>query len=69
MDVGCVFFFCTQKLQEDKIILTKRRDNFKKINIQLNSENEKLKSQLQDNETHSQVTLMHMMHTNTNVAN
>lgn len=45
-----------KKLQEDKIILTKRRDNFKKINIQLNSENEKLKSQLQDNETHSQLT-------------
>ncbi|XP_077331273.1 intraflagellar transport protein 74 homolog [Lithobates pipiens] len=45
-----------KKLQEDKIILTKRRDTFKKTNMQLNSENEKLKSQLQDNETHSQLT-------------
>lgn len=52
----CIFF-CPQKLQEDKIILTKRRDTFKKVNSQLNSEHEKLKSQLQDNETHSQVIL------------
>ncbi|XP_018412040.1 PREDICTED: intraflagellar transport protein 74 homolog [Nanorana parkeri] len=45
-----------KKLQEDRIILNKRRDTFKKINVQQNSENEKLKSQLQDNETHSQLT-------------
>ncbi|XP_040214557.1 intraflagellar transport protein 74 homolog [Rana temporaria] len=45
-----------KKLQEDKIILSKRRDTFKKTNTQLNSENEKLKLQLQDNETHSQLT-------------
>ncbi|XP_072260421.1 intraflagellar transport protein 74 homolog [Pyxicephalus adspersus] len=45
-----------KKLQEDRIILNKRRDTFKKINAQLNSENEKLKQQLQDNETHSQLT-------------
>ncbi|KAM5194581.1 intraflagellar transport protein 74 homolog [Mantella aurantiaca] len=45
-----------KKLQEDKIILSKLMDTFKKINTQLNSENEKLKLQLQDNETHSQLT-------------
>ncbi|XP_075682570.1 intraflagellar transport protein 74 homolog [Rhinoderma darwinii] len=45
-----------KKLHEDKIILTKRRDTFKKTMAQVNSENEKLKSQLQDNETHSQLT-------------
>ncbi|MEE6459064.1 hypothetical protein FKM82_000525 [Ascaphus truei] len=45
-----------KKLQEDKIYLSKRRDTFKKIIEQLNSENEKLKSQLQENETHSQLT-------------
>ncbi|KAG8595472.1 hypothetical protein GDO81_001527 [Engystomops pustulosus] len=45
-----------KKLQNDKIILTKRRDTFKKTMAQLNTENEKLKTQLQDNETHSQLT-------------
>ncbi|XP_068090725.1 intraflagellar transport protein 74 homolog [Hyperolius riggenbachi] len=45
-----------KKLQEDKIILGKRRDTSKKIIAQLNAENEKLKSQLQENETHSQLT-------------
>ncbi|CAH2293816.1 intraflagellar transport 74 homolog [Pelobates cultripes] len=45
-----------KKLQEDKIILSKRRDTFKKILEQLNSEHEKLNTQLQENETHSQLT-------------
>ncbi|KAM9331162.1 intraflagellar transport protein 74 homolog [Gastrophryne carolinensis] len=45
-----------KKLQEDSIILTKRRDTFKKINALLNSENENLKSQLQEHETHTQLT-------------
>ncbi|KAM4708029.1 intraflagellar transport protein 74 homolog [Discoglossus pictus] len=45
-----------KKLQEDKIILNKRRDTFKKTLEQLNSELEKLKAQLQENETHSQLT-------------
>ncbi|KAG8455119.1 hypothetical protein GDO86_001363 [Hymenochirus boettgeri] len=45
-----------KKLQEDKIALSKRTDTFKKIMEQLNSEYEKLKLQLQENETHSQLT-------------
>ncbi|CAJ0942894.1 unnamed protein product [Ranitomeya imitator] len=45
-----------KKLQEDKIILTKCRDTFKTTMAQFNSENDKLKSQLQDNETHAQLT-------------
>ncbi|XP_063770173.1 intraflagellar transport protein 74 homolog isoform X2 [Pseudophryne corroboree] len=45
-----------KKLQEDKIILTKCTDTFRKTLSQLNQENEKLKSQLKDNETHTQLT-------------
>ncbi|KAM8962173.1 intraflagellar transport protein 74 homolog [Pelodytes ibericus] len=45
-----------KKLHEDKIILSKRRDIFKKVMEQLNSEHDKLKTQLQENETHSQLT-------------
>ncbi|OCT97808.1 intraflagellar transport protein 74 homolog [Xenopus laevis] len=44
------------KLQEDMVILSKHRDTFKKILEQLNSEYNRLKSQLQENETHSQLT-------------
>ncbi|XP_041438643.1 intraflagellar transport 74 L homeolog isoform X1 [Xenopus laevis] len=44
------------KLQEDKVILSKCRDTFKKTMEQLNSEYDRLKSQLQENETHSQLT-------------
>uniref|UniRef100_A0A7M4G156 Intraflagellar transport 74 n=1 Tax=Crocodylus porosus TaxID=8502 RepID=A0A7M4G156_CROPO len=45
-----------KKLQEEKEILTKRRNAFKKIMEQLNTEYEALKKQLQENETHSQLT-------------
>ncbi|XP_044283612.1 intraflagellar transport protein 74 homolog isoform X2 [Varanus komodoensis] len=45
-----------KKLQEEKETLTKRRDTFKKIMEQLNREYEDLKLQLQENETHSQLT-------------
>ncbi|XP_053321889.1 intraflagellar transport protein 74 homolog [Spea bombifrons] len=45
-----------KKLQEDKKSLTLRKDTFKKTLEQLNSEYEKLKTQLQENETHSQLT-------------
>ncbi|KAE8632836.1 hypothetical protein XENTR_v10001690 [Xenopus tropicalis] len=44
------------KLQEDKVILSKRKDTFKKIMEQLNSEHDRLKSLLQENETNSQLT-------------
>lgn len=45
----------SQKLQEDRVALTKRRDTFKKVMQRLNAEYEALKTQLQENETHAQV--------------
>uniref|UniRef100_A0A8C4IZP4 Intraflagellar transport 74 n=1 Tax=Dromaius novaehollandiae TaxID=8790 RepID=A0A8C4IZP4_DRONO len=45
-----------KKLQDDKEKLTKRTCAFKKIMEHLNTEYETLKRQLQDNETHSQLT-------------
>lgn len=44
------------KLQKEKETLTKRRDAFKKIMEQLTREHDNLKLQLQENETHSQLT-------------
>ena len=49
------FCFFTQKLMDDRIILQKRRDNFKKMIQALTVRYESLKSQLNDNETYSQV--------------
>ncbi|MBN3281909.1 IFT74 protein, partial [Polyodon spathula] len=46
----------TMKLQEDRVALTKRRDTFKKVMQRLNAEHEALKTQLQENETHAQLT-------------
>ncbi|XP_078241019.1 intraflagellar transport protein 74 homolog isoform X2 [Pogona vitticeps] len=45
-----------KKLQEEKEMLTKRRDAFKKTMEHLNKEYEGLKLQLQENETHAQLT-------------
>ncbi|NXB07284.1 IFT74 protein, partial [Cnemophilus loriae] len=45
-----------KKLQEDKEKLTKRNRAFKKIMEHLNTEYETLKKELQENETHSQLT-------------
>lgn len=45
-----------KKLQEDRVALTKRRDTFKKVMQRLNAEYEALKTQLQENETHAQLT-------------
>ncbi|XP_033028837.1 intraflagellar transport protein 74 homolog isoform X2 [Lacerta agilis] len=45
-----------KKLQEEKETLTKRRNAFKKTMEHLNREYESLKLQLQENETHSQLT-------------
>uniref|UniRef100_A0A8C0H686 Intraflagellar transport 74 n=1 Tax=Chelonoidis abingdonii TaxID=106734 RepID=A0A8C0H686_CHEAB len=45
-----------KKLHEEKERLVKRRDAFKKIMAQLNAEYETLKTQLEENETHSQLT-------------
>uniref|UniRef100_A0A8D0E863 Intraflagellar transport 74 n=1 Tax=Salvator merianae TaxID=96440 RepID=A0A8D0E863_SALMN len=47
-----------KKLLEENETLTKRRDAFKKIMAHLNREYEKLKSELQENETHAQLTNM-----------
>ncbi|XP_027736810.1 intraflagellar transport protein 74 homolog isoform X2 [Empidonax traillii] len=45
-----------KKLQDDKEKLTKRSRSFKKIMEHLNAEYETLKRELQENETHSQLT-------------
>ncbi|XP_009083394.1 PREDICTED: intraflagellar transport protein 74 homolog, partial [Acanthisitta chloris] len=45
-----------KKLQDDKEKLTKRSCAFKKIMEHLNNDYEKLKRELQENETHSQLT-------------
>uniref|UniRef100_A0A8C5LNI7 Intraflagellar transport 74 n=1 Tax=Leptobrachium leishanense TaxID=445787 RepID=A0A8C5LNI7_9ANUR len=45
-----------KKLQDDRIVLSKCCDTFRKILGQLNSELEKLKTQVQENETHTQLT-------------
>ncbi|XP_053150764.1 intraflagellar transport protein 74 homolog [Hemicordylus capensis] len=45
-----------KKLQEEKETLSKRRNAFKKMMEHLNKEYEDLKLQLQENETHSQLT-------------
>ncbi|XP_030423038.1 intraflagellar transport protein 74 homolog isoform X2 [Gopherus evgoodei] len=48
-----------KKLHEEKERLIKRRDAFKKIMAQLNAEYETLKTQLEENETHSQLCSYH----------
>ncbi|XP_008693303.1 intraflagellar transport protein 74 homolog isoform X2 [Ursus americanus] len=45
-----------KKLHEERTVLTTRRNAFKKITEKLNVEYETLKTQLQENETHSQLT-------------
>uniref|UniRef100_A0A4W3I5B0 Intraflagellar transport 74 n=1 Tax=Callorhinchus milii TaxID=7868 RepID=A0A4W3I5B0_CALMI len=45
-----------KKLQEERVTLTKRRDTFRKVMQQLSKQYEALKVQLQENETHAQLT-------------
>lgn len=45
-----------KRLQEEKVSLATRKDTFKEVMAKLNQEHETLKTQLQDNETHSQLT-------------
>ncbi|KAJ8007479.1 hypothetical protein DPEC_G00117930 [Dallia pectoralis] len=45
-----------KKLQTDGVSLTQRRDSFKKIMQKMNDKYETLKTQLQENETHAQLT-------------
>uniref|UniRef100_G1S2T2 Intraflagellar transport 74 n=1 Tax=Nomascus leucogenys TaxID=61853 RepID=G1S2T2_NOMLE len=45
-----------KKLRQERMILSTRRNAFKKIMEKLNTEYEALKTQLQENETHSQLT-------------
>ena len=44
-----------QKLGDDKVILHKRKETFKKMMSKMTSEYEALKAQLNDNETYVQV--------------
>uniref|UniRef100_A0AAR2LP20 Intraflagellar transport 74 homolog n=1 Tax=Pygocentrus nattereri TaxID=42514 RepID=A0AAR2LP20_PYGNA len=43
-------------VREDKVSLTERRDTFKKIMQRMNQEHDALAAQLQENETHAQLT-------------
>ncbi|XP_016075984.1 PREDICTED: intraflagellar transport protein 74 homolog isoform X5 [Miniopterus natalensis] len=45
-----------KKLHQERTVLSTRRNTFKKITEKLNTEYETLKTQLQENETHSQLT-------------
>nr|XP_015217918.1 PREDICTED: intraflagellar transport protein 74 homolog isoform X1 [Lepisosteus oculatus] len=45
-----------KRLQEERVTLTKRRDTFKMVMQRMNAEYEALKTQLQENETHAQLT-------------
>ncbi|XP_036116920.1 intraflagellar transport protein 74 homolog isoform X2 [Molossus molossus] len=45
-----------KKLHQERTVLSTRRNAFKKITEKLNTEYETLKTQLQENETHSQLT-------------
>uniref|UniRef100_A0A8C4X8V2 Intraflagellar transport 74 n=1 Tax=Erpetoichthys calabaricus TaxID=27687 RepID=A0A8C4X8V2_ERPCA len=45
-----------KKLQEDRVTLTKRCDTFKKVMKKLNAEYDALKAQIEENETHAQLT-------------
>ncbi|KAK2910773.1 hypothetical protein Q8A67_002906 [Cirrhinus molitorella] len=47
-----------KRLQEDRVTLTQRKDTFKKIIQKKNEEYESLKNQLQENETHVELTNM-----------
>uniref|UniRef100_A0A8C1DG13 Intraflagellar transport 74 n=1 Tax=Cyprinus carpio carpio TaxID=630221 RepID=A0A8C1DG13_CYPCA len=47
-----------KRLQEDRVTLTQRKDTFKKIIHNMNEEYESLKNQLQENETHVELTNM-----------
>lgn len=44
-----------QRLQEDRVSLTQRRDSFKQLLEEMNQKYEALKTKLQENETHAQV--------------
>lgn len=44
-----------QRLEEERLSLTQRRDSFKQLLDEMNQKYEALKSKLQENETHAQV--------------
>ena len=46
---------CLQKLMDDRVILQRRRDSFKKLMQHLTMKYEGLKTQLNENETFTQV--------------
>lgn len=45
-----------KRLQEDQVSLIQRRDTFRKVMQKMNEDYEAMKTQLQDNETHAQLT-------------
>lgn len=48
-----------QRLQEERVSLTQRRDSFKQLLEEMNQKYEALKTKLQENETHAQVSILH----------
>lgn len=55
-----LWFLSHQRLQEDRVTLTQRKDTFKKMLHKMNEEYESLKNQLQENETHVEVRNTHV---------
>lgn len=51
---------CSQKLMDDRVILQRRRESFKKLMQRLTLKYEGLKSQLNENETFTQVRQFHV---------
>lgn len=45
-----------QRLQEERVSLTQRQDSFKQLLEEMNQKYEALKTKLQENETHAQVS-------------
>lgn len=52
------FSLLLQRLQEEKVSLTQRRDAFSQLLEEMNQKYEALKTKLQENETHTQVRLL-----------
>ena len=57
-----VFLPPVQRLQEDRVSLTQRRDSFRQLLEEMNQKYEALKTKLQENETHAQVRAFCTLH-------
>lgn len=56
-----MYVLLVQRLQEDRISLTQRRNSFRQLLEEMNQKYEALKTRLQENETHAQVTIFYTL--------